>query len=165
MLPEERAFKYNETIIDNMSKIAKPLVENFNINLINYRRFYYDGKLLYLSNNESWMNYVFNQKVWVSERFKEKIKEISYQPYVDVLWKDKPDLTDPNYCALYEYNLWYGISIYRKFKNYIEAFAFSGTRSTPEVASFYTRNRNLLERFILFFLEKMHPFIQSYNTN
>lgn len=157
----QETYEFNRKIIFLISKICQPLQINFDFNLITYRRFYNDGKMLYLFNHQEWMKFVLEKEFWVTTKFQEKIKFINKSASIHSIWDEKYLEKDKIYKALFEYNIWNGISIYKKFEHFIEAFAFATTKENTSILNFYIENMEMIEHFILYFREQISSIIRK----
>lgn len=152
----QETYEFNRETISLTSKICQPLQANFDFNLITYRRFYNDGKMLYLFNHQEWMKFVLEKEFWVTTKFQEKIKLINKNISIHSVWDEKYLEKDKIYKALFEYNIWNGVSIYKKFEHYIETFAFASTKDNTSILNFYVENMEIIEHFILYFREQIN---------
>jgi DNA-binding CsgD family transcriptional regulator len=152
-------FKYNESISEFIQQISEPLLNNFGISLLTYRKFTNEGQLLYIFNNKLWMNYSFENICWNSVSFKQRLSTLTSQRSLNYVWPVNPDINDPVYCALKGHNIWNGIIMYKKFPEYIEAFAFAGNVDQYKLRNFYVNNINILDEFITYFKNKAHSFL------
>ncbi len=152
----QEAIKYN---IENQSKIREicsPLENSFNISLIHYRRFYFNGGLVSLFNHAKWMEVSFENQYWYSSVLQEKLRGLASESSLTYLWPTKP-INDAVYKGLYEHNLWNGITLYRKLQDCIESYAFATSRDNTNAIAFYLSEMEVLEHFILYFRSKMFP--------
>ena len=152
----QEIYEFNKEALLLISQICEPLQTNFNFNLITYRRFYNDGKMLYLFNHKEWMRFVLEKELWTTTRFQEKIKLINQSYSIHSIWEDKYLEKEEIYKALFEHNIWNGISIYRKFEHYIETFAFASMRENTSLLNFYIEHMETIEHFILYFRQQIN---------
>lgn len=153
------AYNYNKSISLFLKEISFPLLEKFGLKLLTFRRFSYTGELLYIFNDDIWMDYSFNNTCWHSKTFDNRIKELFTKKFIDYIWPFYPEIKDPVYNALYAHNIWNGIIMYRKYENCFEAYAFASTKEKTELTHFYLNNIKILDEFILFFKDKANSFI------
>lgn len=160
----KETYEFNKETLSFISKICQPLKTNFDFDLITYRRFYNNGQLLYLFNHPQWMSFVLEKELWITTKFQEKIKLINEIPSIHSIWDEKYLAQDKIYQALFEHNIWNGLSIYKKFEHYIETFAFATTKENTSIINFYIENMAVIERFILYFREQIQPLIRKLDS-
>lgn len=153
------AFEYNKSIIDHIKNINDPLISNYGLSLFTFRRFLNSGEFLYLCSDPQWMMCSFDNMPWRSKTFHNSMQQLTTQKYVSYIWPSLPDCTDQIYCALYDHNIWNGIIIYRKYHNYIEAYAFAATKKDSLLKNFYINNIDILNQFIIYFKNKIQYFL------
>lgn len=156
---------FNQQINSVISEICKPLYEYYDLNLVTYRRFYNNGKLLYIFNNKEWMDFVLNQELWITSNFKNQIPHISKEESILALWDEKYLKTDKIYQGLYAHNIWNGVSVYKKFDTYVETFAFAGEKSSSKLLNLYINTPEVIEHFILYFRERFNVFLKKIDPN
>lgn len=154
-------YVFNQQTYSVISEICEPLQKFFGFNLVTYRRFYLDGKLLYIFNNKKWMDFVLNEELWITSKFKEQIRKINSDASIFSLWDEKYLDTDVVYQGLHTHNIWNGLSVYKKFDTYVETFAFAGDKSSSELLNFYVNHPEVIEHFILYFREKFNAFLKK----
>jgi DNA-binding CsgD family transcriptional regulator len=159
------ALNYNRAINEHISALNEPLVNMCGLSLLTFRRFSNAGELLYIFNNNPWMEYSFENICWNSNSFGSRINQLSHQKFVNYIWPDFPDSQDPVYCALYEHNIWNGIIMYRKYDDCIEAFAFAAERENNIIKNFYVNSINILNNYIAYFKDKAHDLIHPIDKN
>ncbi|MBP6951605.1 MAG: helix-turn-helix transcriptional regulator [Alphaproteobacteria bacterium] len=150
---------YNKSISEPLGVLNEPLLSNYGLSFLTYRRFSDTGELLYIFNNHEWMEYSFQQSCWISSSFSERIKQLTKQKFLNYVWPEFPNSNDPTYHALYEQNIWNGIIMYRKYDDCIESFAFASTKENRMLKNFYADGINVLNKYILYFKDKAHSLI------
>lgn len=160
MQKNKEFFEYNKVNVEKISSICAPLIQNFPIKTFGYRKFFNDGKYLALSNHLGWQEYYFSKINNPNKSFGKAIQEACPQNFTYFLWTQYPH--EPIFHALYEYNIWRGLSIYRKKDEYVECFAFATTRDNPSSIDFYNHNNlKILKNFIEYFKIGGHDIIHN----
>lgn len=144
-----QAYKYAEYTLPKFNEICTPLFE-LGIKVFAYFRFFDDGRYLYLCNNLPWVQYCLenvhnNEGTSLGE-------EIGYVPehnYYCFLW---PTIrTDYLMTALYEFNIWNGLSIFKQQEQSIELWGFAVDRHAENMQSFYLKNIEFFKNFTTIF--------------
>jgi DNA-binding CsgD family transcriptional regulator len=156
----EDPVSFNTDIQLELQKICQPLEKNYGIKFFTYRCIYNNGKLLYLANNTNWMNYAHKNNFLISNSFYERAKYLTQQKTTYYLWPETPPKNDEIYCSLYQHDIWNGFSVYKKQPDCIESFAFViAEEKRKEVRDACFLKQDILERFILYFKDKLFPLI------
>jgi len=156
MINFTQTYHFNKQISASLKDVCQPLQNNFDFNLSTYRRFYLNGKFLYLFNNNNWLDFIANQEIWVTPNFKQQINNINHCKSIYSLWGEYCPHKDKKYDAMYQFNIWNGISVYKKREDFIEVYAFASTREMPQITNFYMQNQHIIEHFISYFLCKIN---------
>lgn len=158
------SLEYNKKNIVPFSDVCLPLLQNSPIKTVGYRRFFNDGRYLALSNHLGWQEYYFSQVNHPNQSFGKSIQEACPQTFTYLLWPQYPK--EPIFQALYEHDIWHGISVYRKKEEFVECFAFATTRDTPIAIDFYNKkNLELFKKFMEYFLVQAHDIIYKCPEN
>ena len=164
MKKAKESLEYNKKNIVPFSDVCLPLLQNFPIKTVGYRRFFNDGRYLALSNHLGWQEYYFSQVNDPNQSFGKSIQEACPQNFTYLLWPQLPN--EPIFQALYEYDIWHGLSVYRKKEDFVECFAFATTRDIPAAIDFYNKkNLEFLKKFIEYFLVQTHDIIHKCPEN
>lgn len=157
----QNAFSFNLKISPQLDEACAPLEKHFGITLLSYRRFYLrGGKLLCLFHNKSWMRHAFKTHAWNSPSFLERIKYLENKNTLYHLWPQKPPLSDKEFYGSFYSKATNGITVYKKIPDCIEAYAFTGLeKNDSTINDIYLFEKNVLERFILFFKSKIFPLV------
>lgn len=156
----QNALSFNTEITHHLKKACAPLEKYFGITLIAYRRFYFSGKLLHLFNHSDWMRCSFKNHYWNSTSFYERMKYLSHKNTLYYLWPEKPPKNDKVYCGLYDHDIWNGVIVYKKFADCLETYSFASLeKKDTEVKNIYLFEKNILERFILYFKDQILPLV------
>jgi len=158
-------YNYNIAISKRLKDICQPLLDHFGIYLITYRKFYNNGDLLYLFNHPDWMRYSFTNQCWNSAGFINRIKDLSTQNCIYYPWPEFPPLNDQVYCALYDFNIWNGMIVYKKSIHSIETFGFASDKNHALSSNFYINNKAIIEHFIKYFKCKIYPIIKPHEKS
>lgn len=151
------AYKYIENKVDDFTSICRPLF-SFDIKVFAYFRFYDDGRYMYLCNRLDWVQFCL-QNVHNNEgtSLGEEIGHVGEDGYHCFLWPTVS--TDYLMEALYNHNIWHGLSIFRKREDSIELWGFAADRQNENALDFYIENIDLLKAFTTHFNENASELI------
>lgn len=139
------AYKYAESNFHRFNEICSPLFKS-NIKIFAYFRFFNDGKYIYLCNELSWLRFCLENVH--SNEGTSLGQEIGHAPkdnYYCFLW---PTIkTDYLMSALYDFNIWNGLSIFKQREDSIELWGFAADRQTEKMQNFYIENIEFLKDF------------------
>lgn len=141
---------------NDMDVIAEPL-KQFGIHLVNFVRLFKNGHRINLCNNPAWLQHFYNREFYKIGMF-EGDPALYSSGYT--LW---PTLSGENifYEARSCFDIDHGITIIKSRKYYCDFFYLAGHTNTPSIINFYLNNIDLLDRFILFFLDKGKSIINN----
>lgn len=167
------AFEYNKSIHDILISICEPVLSNYNIKHFRYMKMFNDYSYLSLGTNLEYLKHYLNNikepgkifepaKIYATPLLVPKEKEFTY-----FLWPSNyvKEETDPLYNILYEFNVWNGFTVSRKQANYVETWSFATDKNCPLISQFYINNTQLLDHFILYFQNKLAPFIDNITSD
>ncbi len=99
-----------------------------------------------LCNNLAWVRFCL-QNVHNNEgtSLGKEISHVPHNNYYCFLWPTQK--TDYLMSALYEFNIWNGLSIFKQKGNSIELWGFASDRQAENLQSFYVENIELLKDF------------------
>lgn len=139
------AYKYAESKLGDILSICDPLFR-LNIKIFAYFRFFPDGKYMYLCNNLEWVRFCL-QNVHNNEgtSLGKEIGHVAQDDYHCYLWPIKR--TDYLMSALYDFNIWNGLSIFKQREDSIELWGFASDREAENLQNFYIQNIELLKAF------------------
>lgn len=148
MRPEDinfQAYKYAEATASKFNRICDPLFKS-NIKIFAYFRFFYDGRYLYLCNDLNWLRFCL-ENVHNNEgtSLGQEIGHVPEDNYHCFLWPTVK--TDYLMSALYDFNIWNGLSIFKQREDSVELWGFAGDRQTENMQNFYIENIDLLKDF------------------
>lgn len=151
------AYKFNQDVLLKLNNIASPLVENFSLKLVTYRRFFNNGDLLHLSLDSHWLEHCCQRHHWTSRT---TLKRISLTPlgqsFISI-WNKMPNPNDDVYGALRSFGFTNGATIYERNANSVELWAFAAGNEARDVDSIYANyntHHSVLKRFTLYFQDK-----------
>jgi DNA-binding CsgD family transcriptional regulator len=130
-------------------------LNNTPISTFCYLRFYKDGKLLYLSNNDSWLKaYIYDEYYNYSEHTKCYTANGKGGYYT---WLGNE--IDPVFSKAKELNIFNGINFCRRKKDFCESFVFSSSNSHIDLVNYYMNHtnkiKNMSDIFCNQYLEKL----------
>ena len=146
--------------IDAIKSICKPLEEHFGLTSFVYRKNYYDGSEIILTNQPEWAaHYYANQELMQQGTF-DKHPDTYKSGFV--LWSQ---LQGHQLILQHarQFNIDHGVTIVKKVTDGIELYFFGTTSDRPEIVNYYLNNMDLLERFILYFKDQAADLIKLAN--
>lgn len=153
----QSAYKFNQEVLSKINEIASPLVENFGLRLVTYRRFFNNGDLLHLSMDSQWLEHCCQYHHWTSHT---TLKRISLTPLGESfinIWDKTLNSNDNVYGALHSFGYTNGATIYERNANSVELWAFAAgneVQDTDSIYANYNTHHNILKRFTLYFQDK-----------
>lgn len=139
---------------NDVTQICKPLFDFLEIHHFSMRRFYRNGKHLYLCTDAAWVEHYFNQKYYNYGQFENFLgfAGSSYQ-----LWRDWPTY-DQCYLNLLNdvrknFNFDNGLTVVKNHGSYLDVYTLATTRDNESINSVYLANFDIIEKFINYFLD------------
>ena len=152
----------NSIDFDAIKQICKPLEDYFGLTSFVYRKNYYDGTEINLSNQPNWVEHFYSNHALIKQSTFDKHPDTYQSGFV--LWSQLQGHQDILQQAR-QFNIDHGITIVKKTVEGVELYYF-GTRSDrPDVVNHYLNNIDLLERFILFFKNQAACIIAHAESN
>lgn len=153
--------KYLQSLnIDEIRQICKPLEEHFGLTSFVYRKNFYDGTEINLSNQPEWVEHFCSNQELMMESVFDKHPD-NYQSGF-VLWSQLKGHREILARAK-AFNIDHGVTIVKKVSDGVELCYF-GTRSENDsVVNYYLNNIDLLERFILYFKDQAADILKTAN--
>ncbi len=148
MSPDEinfQAYKYAEAHLPTLESICQPL-SDLKIQVFAYFRFFNDGRYLYLCNHLEWLKFCL-QHVHSNDNTSlgKEIGLVGHDEYHCFLWPTRCE--DYLLSALYEHDIWNGLSIFKQRDDSVELWGFASHRQATDLQSFYIENLELLKKF------------------
>lgn len=143
-----------------VAKICDEILKDLSITFFNYIKIHHDGSRSMLTNNASWIEYFYKQRLYESDA----AIDVEYLlPKGYFLWSELRTY-DPAFSDGREFfNIDNGLSFVIKQKKSTVIYIFASTRDNIAINGFYLRNIDLLKRFILYFNDKAQPLIEQAN--
>jgi DNA-binding CsgD family transcriptional regulator len=151
-----RAFSYNKNITDQIIAICEPLFK-VNITTFAYFRFFENGRYLYLCNDLKWVEYCLQNVQDNNTSLGLEIKHASTDNFYCFLWPTTPQ--DKLLTALYNFNIWHGLSIFKKLQDSVELWGFASAKENYFMPNFYVNNIEKLKDFTRLFNDKAKKLI------
>jgi DNA-binding CsgD family transcriptional regulator len=148
---------YNLEILPTLNSLSSPLKDKFNLSFLTFRRLYANGRIIHISNHKDWLENSLSNKFWQSMTSLKRINSINLNQQYAHLWDENAYKKDHVYNAMYENDLWHGITIYDKHDSYVDLWAFATDRSNYQIKNLYVNRLNILKQFILYLHDKAHP--------
>jgi DNA-binding CsgD family transcriptional regulator len=154
----KKAYLYNQSVHDKLLGITEPILSSVNITSFRYFKILENGTYLNLSTHQEWLK----KRLLIPDNgitFHNALRRAQvHKPYY-YLWGTS--LSDAISQLFYEFNIWNGFSIYKRFKEGVEVWSFGADRESTQMAQFYINNLDLLEEFTRYFSTKALDIIDA----
>jgi len=157
-----RSLEYNQQISYEIKRLTEPLLNNFGITTFAYTKFI-GNKMFRISNNHEWTKFHLHNGYFDLDHYQKHIQQMGNNTSYVVLWDNHYNSNLIQ--AMRNHKVYYGLSIYKKFENYIELCSFATDNSNQQILNFYLNNIHLLERFIVYFKNKASGLIDLSDKN
>lgn len=156
------AYKYAESNLNNLTAICNPLFSS-GIKVFAYFRFFNNGKYLYLCNRLDWVEFCL-RKIQTNDDtdLGEKISHANDEYYC-YLWP----LNQVDYLmsALYSFDIWNGLSIFKQSKDFVELWGFATNKSSTNMQNFYIDNIEKIKDFTAIFSLSAYDIVNTKPQN
>ncbi|TLY47020.1 MAG: helix-turn-helix transcriptional regulator [Gammaproteobacteria bacterium] len=158
-----RAYNYAESTVLQFIDICNPIFKS-EIKVFAYFRFFNNGQYLYLCNQLDWLRFCL-ENVHSNEgtSLGQQIGHVPEDNYYCFLWPTVK--SDYLMSALYDFNIWNGLSIFKQREDSIELWGFATDRQTNNLQDFYIENIELLKDFTASFNLNAADLILPTNKN
>lgn len=150
------ALNFNKNVSKQLDDIYKPL-ENRNISTFAYFRFYEDGRYLYLCNDIPWVEHCLMHVQDNDTSLGQQINRVPQDGYHCYLWPTIQQ--DELLTALYNHNIWHGLSIFRQLPDSVELWGFAGTKEDINLPNLFVDDIELLKDYTTYFNQKANHLI------
>ncbi len=128
-----------------------------------FKIFFNGNRYLYLCNDSKWLEYCVRYIQDNETYLSQEAKYAKENEYHILLWPTV--IYDELLQGLYNFDIWNGISIFKKSKNYVEIWGFATSRDKPQISNFYINKIELLKSFTRFFNESGKKIIDCQDTS
>jgi DNA-binding CsgD family transcriptional regulator len=156
------AFSYNKNILDKLITICEPLFAS-KITTFAYFRFFENGRYLYLCNDAKWVEYCLQNVQDNNTALGQEICHAKQDEFYCFLWPTTPK--DELLTALYNFDIWNGLSIFKKLQDSVELWGFASSRESHFMPNFYINNIENLKDFTRLFNQKAKILIDTTDQN
>jgi len=156
------ALEYNISQQQKIEQASDVLFNCYGIKFLIYKKVLANGNMVCIINHPAWRDFIFHNKIWISNSFDSIANEILSKGRYDYIWPRNPNKNDLTYGSMFEYKINNGITMFKIIDNVIETFSFY---SDSDVLNFYLNEIFILDRFILYFKDKLYDVINNYNKN
>lgn len=146
--------------LQSIEKSIAFLKLSFKISFLSYRKLDTNGNLLLLSPHTEWQKVSLSNRYYISKPLFKKIIKHNDSIFQTHFWSNQ--IYEPLCQALYDLNLWYGISIFKKQSTHVDIFSFCTSREQPDVVNTYLNYSNILQHFIFYLIEKLNSTTNNY---
>jgi DNA-binding CsgD family transcriptional regulator len=137
--------------IKMLQTFCKDLFHLSGISFFEHSRITMDNKSILFNTDPDWIEHFLNNKYC---RF--SIKDYNNPIYLWPATKDFFKLDNQVLDMRVNFNFDYGISIIKKKQNYVDAFSFCSHYSNCGIINYYLNNLEVLEKFIMQYLQKFN---------
>jgi len=146
------AFLYQHKLSPQIKKICEPIFKNYGIYSFAYNKIFKNSSCLFLTSG-------FDKCI---KKYLELIANRSFQALANhayirekgyFLWSKEAISQDVFLSLSYEFNIWHGLTIYKKGLDSTEFFSFAFHKNASEKTNFYINNLFILEEFCAYFKE------------
>ena len=144
------AYRYQEAVLEDFTRICDPLVQHFNVSTFGYMKFFLDGSYISLLNQLDWQkHYFFNVHQnglmeWDKMSFAKNSGNTT--TLIPSFWPQVPCSTLTQ--SLFEHNIWNGFHYLNFQSNFVEIWSIAAGANQTGAQDFYFRNRGHFLRFI-----------------
>lgn len=160
------ALLYSLSSTDRVNDICKPLQNYLGIKCFGYLRLYNDCSFLTLINGHK--EYITKHHETIKTQdlhFTDTMKATSEGRPHFLLWPKNHKKLPPILSLLNDHNIWHGLSIYYRHKEYIECFSFAFDKNDACKSQFYLRHFQLLAKFCDYFKIQAKDLIDCSDKN
>ena len=165
------AFEYNKIYLAFLNMLAQPLRNYYRCDLVGYFKFYQNNSMTFLTPNDVGCNYMFQPQNWLlyENWLQQEALYLLQTAYIEgqhyFIWPLKPDNKEQLYFALHDHGIWNGLTIIKKHGDCLEGFVFTSPTMTDEIMDLYLNNKQVFERFIWYFRDKIINKLQIHQPN
>lgn len=146
----DQALEYALSISKRLKDLTASLFQTFELTTFGYKRVFTDGKYLFFSTNQSWVEYHIKNIHNHGHFFVHAMNHaLVSDGFYRVLWPVKP--IDHFLEALHHLGMWNGLNFYKKQSDSIELWTFSTSPEKYQDPNSYLSIITYLERFIGYF--------------
>ena len=149
--------EYNEQKYVEFTSIINEFFKGTPVQEFSFQRFFLGGTHLSLFSHINYRSYYFSERDDLGHIFCEVIKKLKENQFYFFVWP-LPNTADPFFENIYRFNIFGGLSIYKRFNNYVDVFHFSGEADT-DMINFYVNNKTFFLEGVNYFLEKGKDFL------
>ena len=163
---QNSTLRYNESMNTELQLIFRPLFENLGITDFGYVRYDNGGSYLMIESNHLWMEtyYSFGYSDDINNPFSElgHIKQTPLNGLRVFPYMGKPETLV--HSLLFNSGMWNGLSVYKRFNSYGEAYHFQGSTENTSLPVYLLNNIEVIKHFILYFHTKTKDLIDLNNA-
>lgn len=148
-LKNKVALDYSIEMIKNVSAMSSFFTQPLGLTTFGYKRVYQDGRYLFLSTNQHWLEYHYQNVKDHGAFFQEAMETAHLNHSYKVLW---PSVSGDHFLqALNHFGMWYGINFYKWRGDYLELWTFSTSNDREGISQLYLNTLPYFEDFIRHF--------------
>ncbi len=142
---------YSLANVGRMGQLCNQYLFETAITTMCYVRVYRSGQMLYLSNDETWLNLYYNNEFFNAASHTDSYIVTGKENYY--FWPDEGG--DDVFNAAISHNMCYGFNLRESSSDYYETFIFNTNKEHPEVNNYYINHIPHLKKIIQVFKAKV----------
>lgn len=151
------ALQYSLEMTKNISTISDFFTQPLGLTTFGYKRVYQNGQYLFLSTNQDWLQYHYQNVKNHGAFFQEAMDTAHLNHSYRVLW---PSTRHDHFLdALNHFGMWHGINFYKWKGDYLELWTFSTSCDRGSISQIYLNTLSYFEDFIHYFNLKSNEII------
>ncbi len=151
------ALEYSIEKAKDIKSISDFFIHPLGLTTFGYKRVYLNGQYLFLSTNENWLQYHYQNVNDHGTFFQEAMDTAHLNHSYKVLW---PSTSQDHFLqALNHFGMWHGINFYKWREDYLELWTFSTSYDRGGISQIYINTLTHFENFINHFNLKANEII------
>ncbi|MBY0280630.1 MAG: helix-turn-helix transcriptional regulator [Alphaproteobacteria bacterium] len=143
------ALQYSLEMAKNLSVLSDFFTQPLGLTTFGYKRVYQNGRYLFLSTNQDWLKYHYQNVKDHGAFFQEAMDTAHLNHSYRVLW---PSARHDHFLdALNHFGMWHGINFYKWRDDYLELWTFSTSCDRGGISQIYLNTLPYFEEFIHYF--------------
>ncbi len=146
------ALAYSNSLIGEINKICDPLFLASGIKYFVYHQYVSSKEFLHLGTSET-VNNLYLRNCGKGFTFHTAMQSCPMDDFYFFLWPITK--MDHSLYVIYGLNIFYGLTVYFRQKDFMEAWHFATDTNNHSVMNFYINKKSLIKQFILHFKESI----------
>lgn len=146
---------------NEINEICDPLLSSYGITYFLYVKSLFDGRRLWLTNNGAWTEHFYENNHYKVSAFEKMNEQYKSGFYLWSLLDGQQVFKD----AREAFNIDHGMTVVNQLSDAYEFAHFGTTRDNHSIMHFYMNNKDILNRFILYFRIQAEDLIKTAYDN